>query len=160
MKKSSIFLLLVAFFISIFIISSLGTATSSEQMKHYFKSVRIINCEEIDMGNGQVLKYIEMDFDQQTGDPYVYIDYELNPDPSEVTEKDAFEFVFASEVPTFDYEDPITHETKTMEMCSIYKNVVTFYHECAITVTLQTTDGSRLHDSVLIICSAPEEAIE
>ena len=155
MKKSSLFLLLVVFFISIFIVSSLGTKTNSDQMKHYFQSVKIINCEELDDGNGHILKYIEVDFDQQTGDPYVYIDYELNPDPSDVTEQDAYEFVFASEVPTFDYEDPITHEIKSQPYCSIYKNVVTFYHECAITVTLQTTDGSRLSDSVLIICSEP-----
>ena len=152
MKKSIIFIILVTFVVSIFILSSFGTSSDTSQLKHYFQSVEIINVEVIDIGTKKI-KYVEVDFDEEFGETYYYIDYVINPDSTEVTEQDAFEFVITSDVPTFDYDDG--HEIIQKPCATIYKNVVTFYAECSVSVTLQTTDGSRLSDSVTIICSIP-----
>ena len=152
MKKSAIFIILVTFVVSIFILSSFGTSSDSSQLKHYFETVEIINVEVIDLGSTKI-KYVDIDFDVENGETYYYIDYVINPDPEEVTEQDGFEFVITSEIPTFEYDTGSGIIQK--ESATIYKNVVTFYAECSVSVTLQTTDGSRLSDSVTIICSIP-----
>lgn len=169
MKKSVIFLILVAFVMSIFILSSYGTAAETSQLKKYFTDVTILT---YDFGpeDGQEIKLLYLDYVVEDSQPYVYLDYSTTPNQEDVTESDSVEFVFPanftesetvdidsmSEEERKDYiEEKNTFYVKGVKKAYIYKNTVTFYGECAVMVMLRTKDGSSLYDQVMIICSTP-----
>ena len=149
MKKSSIFILLVSFFLSIFLISFFGLAVSDEHMKRYFTKAEFINTEVAEFG-GNKLKYINIEINSEDGLGYFYITYgeyyQVLPEDS--TDSNGYEFVIISDIPT--YIDDNGDEQPTIE---IYKEKITFYTEGSATVMLRTTDGSDLHDTLLIVCS-------
>ena len=158
MKKSTTFLLIVAFIISIFFVSTMGVAAYNSHMKSYFKDVEIINCQTIKQPGG-VYKYDRVTFNPD-GDTIYKIDYKLTPDQSKVTEQDAFEFIFD--------DDGGSHvviengEPKNSPNAILNKNIVTFLYidpekkSTSVTVRLQTLDGSNKYDTISIICMAPD----
>ena len=166
MKKSAIFIILVAFVISIFVLSSFGTTASTTQLKSYFTSVEILNCEPL---KGTSMKAMYVDFNAEEYQTSIYIEYKLTPDQDEVTETDAFEFVFPenlkdqeeisamsdSEKKQYEKERTILKDEDGVKKAELQKNVITFYDEWTATVMLRTLDGSNLTDTVMIFCSIP-----
>ena len=153
MKKSSTFILILSFLLSIFMVSIFGLEIRDEHMKRYFKKVEIINTEVIespDMGIKEKLIYLQITPDDL---PYShYIDYVVLPE--DVTDSDGYEFVITGGL----YGDVVEYGGEEHEYAEMTKNRVDFYHECDITVMLRTTDGSGKQDSVIIICEfLPEE---
>lgn len=169
MKKSVIFLILVAFVMSIFLLSSYGTAAESSQLKTYFSSVSILT---YDFGpeDGMSTKILYVDYIVVDSDPYIYLDYTTTPNQEDVSESDAVEFVFPA---NFKEDESVDIESMSQEeyeayveekntfyangvkKAYLYKNTVTFFGECVVNVMLRTTDGSTLYDQVMIICSIP-----
>ncbi len=161
MKKSSIFLLLIALIASIFYISFYGSQPRNDQMKSYLTEAKITGYSlrgasdetpvEVytDDYTGETYKEIYLPFDKQNGLPYLYIMYSVSP--KEATEADAFELKIVSEVP----QEIIDGELR--DKATLYKNVVTFYGPCWIRIVLHTLDGSDLFDEVKIKCYEPIE---
>ena len=149
MKKSSVFILLLSFILSIFIISFFGLQVRDEHMKRYFTKVEFINVEVIPDTD---IKIIDIELNEDDGIGYFYITYGeyYHVVPEDATDSDGYEFVIISDVPT--YEDEHGNELPLVE---IHANKVMFYGECAVTVMLRTTDGSSLSDTLLIVCSYP-----
>lgn len=152
MKKSSIFILVITFIVSIFVISFFGLQVRDEHMKRYFTRAEFINTEVIDMPDGSKIKYVNVTINEEDGMGYFYITYGQYyiVAPEDSTDSDGYEFIITSEVPTF-----TDSQGKEQAYAEIYKEKVTFYHECAVNVMLRTTDGSGLSDTLLIVCDAP-----
>lgn len=144
MKKSSIFILVVTFLLSIFLVSFYGLQIRDEHMKRYFTKAEILDAQVIEF-EGEKLKYIIYDFDKQKAPSSLYIEYSVTPE--DVTDSEGYEFIITSGNGTF-IEDEIEYP-----FAEITKNRVTFYKACDITVMLRTTDGSGLSDSVIIFCN-------
>lgn len=149
MKKSTTFLLIVAFIISIFFISSMGVAAHNSHMKVYFTSIEILDCKTIKTEDGEIY-YKKIPLESE-GETVYQINYALNPDPSEVTEQDAFEFVFDSDGGTH-----IDIHGDEQPNAILTKNIVTFFAETTVMIRFQTTDGSNLSKQLMIICKAPK----
>lgn len=164
MKKSSIFILLVTFIVSIFMISFYGGSIRNDQFKRYFDDAEILYFEQmkedgtlqkIDIREESIgkktLRYSVIELNQYDGIAQVYIKYSVTPE--DVTDSDGYEFVITSGNGTFDV---VEHgETITYNYVDINKNEMTFRHECSIRLCLRTTDGSGIARYVTIICSAP-----
>ena len=156
MKKSSIFLLLLALIASIFYISFYGAQPRNDQFKSYLEYAEITGYtlrgsdEElpvevyVDEDTGKTYKEIYLPFDQQDGLPYLYISYRVGP--KEASEADAFEIKITSAVP----QKEIDGEMR--DLATLDHNIVTFYGPCWIRVVLHTIDGSELSDNVRIKC--------
>ena len=147
MKKSTTFLLLVAFLISIFVISTIGVAAHNSHMKVYFQKAEITDCKTLKVAGG-VRKYDRVVFDPD-GETIYQIQYKLTPNPEEVTERDGFEFIFDN--------DGGTHKDShgdDQPNATLNKNIVTFLAETTVVVRLQTLDGSNQFDTITIICKA------
>lgn len=161
MKKSSIFLLLIALIASIFYVSFYGAQARNDQFKSYLTYAEITGYtlrgsdEELpveiytDDDTHKTYKEIYLPFDQQDGLPYLYISY--NVGPKEATNADAFELKITSQVP----QALIDGEMR--DLATLDHNIVTFYGPCWIRVVLHTIDGSELSDNVRIKCYAVEE---
>ena len=161
MKKSSIFLLLLALIASIFYVSFYGAQPRNDQFKTYLEYAEITGYtlrggdEEIpveiytDEDTGDVYKEIYLPFDQQDGLPYLYINYRVGPETA--TEYDAFELKIISQVP----QGIIDGELR--DKVTLYQNVLTFYAPCWVRIVLHTTDGTDLTDYVRIKCYEVEE---
>ncbi len=162
MKKSSIFILLVTFIASIFMISFYGAKIRNDQFKRYFDDVKILyfeqmkedgSLEKIEIQEEQVgkktLRFADINLNQHDGLAQLYIKYTVSPE--DVTDSEGYEFVIVSGNKTFDVEEH--GETITYNYVDINKNEMTFRHECSIRLCLQTTDGSGIKDYVQIICS-------
>lgn len=147
MKKSSTFLLIVAFIISIFFISSMGIAASNSHMKKYFTKVEITDCKVI-KGAGGDRKIASVQFDSD-GETIYEIKYRLTPDPEtgDVTEADAFEFRFDNDGGTH-----LDGEGNEQPNAILNKNIVTFLAKTTVVVRLQTLDGSNCYDRITIYC--------
>ena len=148
MKKSSVFILLLTFLLSIFLISFFGLQVRDEHMKRYFSKAEFINTEVMEF-SGKQYKYLIHEFDPEHAPSVMYLEYVV--EPADVTDSDGYEFIIVGGNGTFiDNEEEYPY-------AEINKDRVTFYHECDITVMLRTTDGSGLSDQVIIYCEKVDE---
>ena len=146
MKKSVIFLIGIIYLVSIVIVTFFGMQIAIDQFKIYMTEIEITN-QECRMIDGE--KYIIVEFDSVQGYTSIFIDYETAPDNASNPEKISFrisgnEFV--------DGEGNV----------SIYATVtdngeVTFTRPGQVVVTVSTEDGSRLSDTVNILCKKPRQ---
>ena len=152
MKKSSLFIAIVSFLLSIFLVSMLGGAIKDDQFKIYFSEVEILSYDIILEGEGgSKYKFKGVDFDESSGETKFAIDYRIAPE--EATNSTAYEFAIVDGNEKFDIGDG----QHTMKDCAtIEKNILTFYHPVSIKVMLRTTDGSALSDFCTFICTVPE----
>lgn len=148
MKKSSIFILILTFLLSIFLISFYGLQVRDEHMKRYFTKAEFTNTEVMEFG-GQQYKYLVHQFDPENAPSVLYLEYIVTPE--DVTESEGYEFVIVGGNATF------IDGGEEYPYAEINKDRVTFYHECDITVMLRTTDGSGLSDQVIIYCEVVDQ---
>ena len=148
MKKSSLFVAIVGFLVSVFLISLFGGAVRDDQFKIYFENVSILTYDIILKGEGGTEhKFKEVIFDEDLGETKIAIDYEIKPESA--TNTSAYEFIIADGNEQFDIGDA-SHTM--MDCATIEKNILTFYHPVSIKVMLRTTDGSALSDFCTFIC--------
>lgn len=153
MKKTSIFLLLVTFLASIFLVSFFGAKVIDEQFKNYIRSVEILTYTGIKPSSGE--KYYLTEF-KENEENYVTIDYNVTFSREGVSEAGLIEFVILGEMKTFVIEE--TGEEKPYAEF-ISQSVLMFNHPCVATVRLRTTndDGSGHYDDCQFICRANEQ---
>ncbi|MCD8203976.1 MAG: hypothetical protein LUB56_02500 [Coprobacillus sp.] len=151
MKKSSIFIIIVVFAVSIVVVTFFGMAISMDQFKVYMTSIEITNetTKMYDTQGNVIMDLIMLPFNYADTYSSVIIDYVTTPE--DATEKNSVRFYLSSNAT---YTDPETGEV------TIYADVrwngeVVFYSPASIRAYVTTTDGSQLTDYVDIWCYDP-----
>lgn len=150
MKKTSIFVVLITFLASIFLISFFGAKVIDEQFKTYVASLEITTFTGKKPSTGE--KYYIFTFDEEA-DNYVSIDYEVEFTRKGVSEEGLIEFAIISGNSTFE-EDGETYDAVTF----YGQNVLVFYKPATVTVELRSSakDGRGIRDVCQYICMPKE----
>ena len=155
MKKTSIFILLVTFLSSIFLVSFFGIKVVDDQFKSYIQSVEILTYSGRKPSSGE--KFYIYEFDESKDRNYIVIDYKVVFEREEVSEAGLIEFEIISGNKTFKPEG----SDEEIPYAEFYGqgNVLSFNHECAVTVRLKTTakDGRGCYDDCQFICRKSEQ---
>lgn len=154
MKKTSIFVVLITFLASIFLISFFGAKVIDEQFKAYVASVEITTFTGKKPSTGE--KYYIFTFDEEA-ENFVSIDYEVKFTREGVSEEGLIEFAIISGNSTFE-EEGETYDAVTLIGRG---NVLLFNRPAAVTVELRSSakDGRGCRDICQFICM-PEEIEE
>ena len=145
MKKQVIFAIGVIVLLSVIVVTFFGTQVSIDQFQIYMTQVEITNYDFI-AANGQ--KMIEINYDPITESASVHLEYEYAPDDATHPEHVTFTLANAT------YTNPTTGVTTTYATIDRW-GIVTFNNLTSsrlIRVTIRTTDGSNLTDTVAIFC--------
>lgn len=161
MKKSSIFVLIIAFIVSIFIISNFGLSVRTDHMKSYIKSIAITHCltfegKRIDyewMGSGaNKRKIVRIDSSQQEGSFGLYINYDVTRgDEIDPILGQDFDFEIESGNESFiviEDEKEVTYDYAEMLP---NRNRLILNHICTIRLALKALDGSGKDDRLTIM---------
>ncbi len=140
MKKSVIFLIAVIYLVSIVVVTFFGLQVSIDQFQVYMNSVNIKTYSQMVNNN----KYLFVDFDQTEGYTSVFIEYEYAPSNASYPERVNFSLVDNT------YEDENGQMQYYAEVSA--NGEVVFYGRKTVRLFLTTTDGSKLTDSVIIVC--------
>lgn len=162
MKKSSIFVIIVAFIVSIFIISNFGLSVRTDHMKSYINNIDITHCLLVDgtrvdydwVGTGESKRKVaRVDFSQQEGSVGLYINYNVtrSSDVEPILGED-FAFEIESGNDTFDVI--VDEEVVTYNYAEILpnRNKLTLNHICTIRIALKALDSSGKEDRLTIVC--------
>ena len=154
MKKTSIFIILVTFLASIFLVSFFGAQVIDEQFKSYIRNVEITTFTAKKPSSGE--KYYILTY-EEGGDNFVSIDYEVTFSREGVSEEGLIEFAIISGNSTFE-QDGETYDKAVLQGRG---NVLYFNAPCAVTVEIRSSskDGSGCSDRCQYICM-PEEIEE
>ena len=164
MKKTSIFVVLIAFLASIFLVAFFGAQVIDAQFKAYVRSVEITTFTAKKPSSGE--KYYTFMFEEGE-DNFVNIDYEVTFSREGVSEEGLIEFVILSGNTTFEEngetyvirveleENGETYDTAVLKGRG---NVLYFNAPGAVIVELRTTveDGSGHRDTCQYICMSKE----
>ena len=140
MKKSVIFLIGVLYIISIIVVTFFGLQATIDQFQVYMNSISITSYDQIVNDN----KYLIVNFNDTEGYTSVFIEYDYTP--SNATHPDRVSFSLVSNT----YVDE-NGETAYYAQVSATGEVV-FYARRTVKLVITTTDGSKLTDSLMIIC--------
>ena len=157
MKKASIFVIVVAFILSIFMISFYGLSVTTDHMKAYINSIEITHVtlvkdlKHVDyywQGKDMTRrKQVRIDTSQQSNPFGLYIEYKTSPEDVPSTD---FEFAIDSGNESYVViEDGQEVEYKYAEL---NRNLVTISHTCVIRVSVSAKDGSGAGDSITLMC--------
>lgn len=151
MKKTSIFVVLIAFLASIFLVAFFGAQVIDAQFKAYVRNVEITTFTAKKPTSGE--KYYIFTFEEGE-DNFVNIDYEVTFSREGVSEEGLIEFAIISGNSTFE-EDGETYDKAVLKGRG---NVLYFNAPAAVTVELRTTveDGSGHRDTCQYICMPKE----
>ena len=158
MKKSSIFVIIVAFILSIFMISFYGLSVRTDHFTTYIRNVEITHCTVINDGSRVDYQWIGKDENRrkvarvdfsigQGGSVGLYLEYNVQP---EDIPNDQYEFEIIDGNETFEVienEQPVEYH-----YADLIKNKLTINHVCSIKIALRALDGSGKEDSLTIIC--------
>ncbi|MBR4745090.1 MAG: hypothetical protein IK070_00050 [Clostridia bacterium] len=141
MRKSVIFIISIIYIASIVVVTFFGMKIRMDQFQVYISKIEITSYDQIVSGN----KYLRVEF-SEIEETSVFITYKY--EPSDATHPDAVEFSL-SNVPTY-----IDEEDGEEKPCAIITSMgeLLFYKRANVLVTIRTTDGSTLKDSVLVRC--------
>lgn len=124
---------------SIVIVTFFGLQPAVDQFKVYMSSISITSYDGISGGE----KYISIKYDEIEGMSSVMVEYEYSPDNA--SNPESVKFSLLGNTIT------IGGETKVFATVNNFGEVV-FLSKGTVKLTIRTTDGSKLSDSVLIIC--------
>ena len=134
MKKTIIFSIAIIYLVSIIVVTFFGMQSRLDQFQVYMTDIEITSFDQEVNGN----KYLFVDFNDEEGYASVFIDYDYAPDNA--THPDRVSFSLTGNTYTDDNGE------------TAYNGEVVFYSRKAVVLTIRTTDGSSLADSVTIIC--------
>ncbi|MCD8200654.1 MAG: hypothetical protein LUD47_01095 [Clostridia bacterium] len=139
MKKTSVFLIIVAFIISVVVITFFGKTIAFGQFQVYIESITITN----ERSNNRNMIFI--DFDESKDAPSIFLECRVLPENA--TYKEKYKYYITGNT----YEDD---EGNTHVFADVNSNgEVYFLEKGMVEVYVVTTDGSALSDSVIIMCS-------
>lgn len=140
MKKSVIFLIAVLYLISIVVVSFFGLQISVDQFQVYMTSLSITSYDQLVNQN----KYLTINFNDSEGYASVVIEYDYAP--SNASYPDGVSFSLINNTYT-------NEEGKTVYYAQVsVTGEVVFYSRRTVRLTITSTDGSKLSDSVTIVC--------
>ena len=140
MKKSVIFLIAVLYLISIVVVSFFGLQISVDQFQVYMTSLSITSYDQLVYQN----KYLTINFNDSEGYASVVIEYDYAP--SNASYPDGVTFSLSNN--TYTDEQGNTGYYAQVSQAG----EVVFFSRRAVRLTITTTDGSKLSDSVTIVC--------
>ncbi len=141
MKKSVIFLIAVIYLVSIVVVTFFGLQVSMDQFQVYMTSINITTYSQLVNEN----KYLIVDYDETEGYTSVFIEYDYGP--SNATYPDRVNFTLVDN--TYIDDNGETHYYAEVSP----NGEVVFYSPKTVKLFINTTDGSKLTDSVIIICN-------
>ena len=154
MRKTSIFIVLISFLISIFLITFYGLTVRDEHMKVYVTNAEILTCDNLEQARKEgVEKRKRLSFDEETGSTQIFID--LNIEPSATTESNAFELNFVTNETKQvgkSYINYIYVDGEKQPLAELLNSSLTFYRRGAVKIRLHTTDGSEIQDFCTFVC--------
>lgn len=140
MKKSVIFLIGVIYALSIVVVSFFGMQPAVDQFKVYMTDIEITNYTTI--ANGE--KYITLDYNEIEGITRVDLEYSYSPDNASYP--NSVKYTITGNTYKDSNGDVVTFATVSST------GSVEFLEPGLVTVTITATDGSKVSDSVKIIC--------
>lgn len=140
MKKSVIFLIGVIYVLSIVVVSFFGMQPAVDQFKVYMTDIEITNYTTI--ANGE--KYITLDYNEIEGITRVDLEYSYSPDNASYP--NSVKYTITGNT----YKDSKGYVVTFATVSST--GSVEFLEPGPVTVTITATDGSKVSDSVKIIC--------
>lgn len=140
MKKSVIFLIGVIYVLSIVVVSFFGMQPAVDQFKVYMTDIEITNYTTI--ANGE--KYITLDYNEIEGITRVDLEYSYSPDNASYP--NSVKYTITGNTYKDSKGDVVTFATVSST------GSVEFLEPGLVTVTITATDGSKVSDSVKIIC--------
>ncbi len=149
MRKSVMFFIGVLFVISVVVVSFFGMQARLDQFKKYISEIEITSYDQI-VGNR---KYLVVEFIGEQ-DTFTTIRYRVAPTDDSITS--SVEFLISDN--TYTDEDG-----EKKEFASIDKNtgILEFYRYFEdnhfVTITIRSTDGSNVSDSVSVLLYLPAE---
>ena len=141
MKKSVIFLIGVIYVLSIVVVSFFGMQPAVDQFKVYMTDIEITNYTTI--ANGE--KYITLDYNEIEGITRVDLEYSYSPDNASYP--NSVKYTITGNTYKDSNGDVVTFATVSST------GSVEFLEPGPVTVTITATDGSKVSDSVKIICA-------
>ena len=158
MKKSSIFIIIVAFILSIFMISFYGLSVRTDHFTTYISNVEITHCTVINDGSRLDYQWVgkeenrrkvaRLDFTIGNGGSVgLYLEHTVEPN---TIGSDQYEFEIVDGNEKFvvvENEEPVEYY-----YAELIKNKLTINHVCSIKIVLRALDGSGKEDSLTIIC--------
>lgn len=140
MKKTVIFSIAIIYLISIIVVTFFGMQSRLDQFQVYMTKIEITSYEQVVNGN----KYTFVDFNDDEGYASMFIEYTYAPDNASYPDKVSF---------SLSGNTYVDENGETAYYAEVSPNgEVVFYSRKAIVLTIRTTDGSSLSDSVTIIC--------
>ena len=140
MKKSVIFLIGVIYVLSIVVVSFFGMQPAVDQFKVYMTNIERTNYTTI--ANGE--KYITLDYNEIEGITRVDLEYSYSPDNASYP--NSVKYTITGNTYKDSKGDVVTFATVSST------GSVEFLEPGIVTVTITATDGSKVSDSVKIIC--------
>lgn len=154
MRKTSIFVILISFLISVFLITFYGLTIRDEHMKVYITHAEILTCDNLEQARKEGKdKRKRLTFDEESGSTQIFIDLEI--EPSATTESSAYELKFVTnetEEHGKSYINYIYVEGEREPLAELLNTSLTFYRPGTVKIQLHTTDGSEISDFCTFIC--------
>lgn len=140
MKKTVIFSIAIIYLISIIVVTFFGMQSRLDQFQVYMTKIEITSYDQVVNGN----KYTFVDFNDDEGYASMFIEYTYAPDNASYPDKVSF---------SLSGNTYIDENGETAYYAEVSANgEIVFYSRKAVVLTIRTTDGSSLSDSVTIIC--------
>lgn len=140
MKKSVLFLIGAIYIVSIVVVTFFGMKAKMDQFQIYMTNIEITTYDQIVNNN----KYLTVNYNETEGYTSVFISYSYGPSDATFPDKVKFTLVGNTYVDENGEKQYYAKISKTGELA--------FYERKAVKVTITTTDGSKLSDSVTVIC--------
>lgn len=140
MRKSVLFLILVIYLISVVVVTFFGMKARMDQFQIYMNRIEITSFDQ-KVGDD---KYLIVKYNETEGYTSLFIEYEYGP--TEATFPEKIKFTLSNN--TYVDDDGNTQYYATISQMG----ELTFFKKKAVKVTLTTMDGSKLSDTVTVIC--------
>ncbi len=141
MKKSVVFLIAVIYIISIVVVTFFGLRVNMDQFTIYMNNIEITSYDRVSDDE----KYAFLEFDDNDADKNtIFIEWITGPDNA--TNPDNISFSLSNAT----YTDSDGNVTVFAEIHA--NGELVFYARRTVRVTIRTTDGSNLSDSVIVRC--------
>lgn len=140
MRKSVLFFIGAIYIVSIVVVTFFGMQAKMDQFQIYMTNIEITSYDQLVNGN----KYLTINFNETEGYSSVFITYKYAPNNATFPDRVKFSIVGNT------YEDE-NGETQYYAEISPAGELV-FYSRKAVKISITTTDGSKLTDTVNVIC--------
>lgn len=140
MRKSVLFFIGIIYIVSIVVVTFFGMRAKMDQFQIYVSNISITSFDQEFEG----MKYLTVNFNDTEGYASVFITYNYAPEDATFPDRVRFSLVDNTYVDAGGETHYYAEISATGELV--------FYARKAVKVTITTADGSKLSDSVTVIC--------